>query len=149
MKVIVSLLLPIFALLASCNLNQASNSEEEYVLKKLHNEVMDVHDGVMPRMSEIGRLKRKLKDYLNEDEPHVKTDSIQQLIYQLDEADEAMMNWMGEFKKPDYSNFDAAKSMYEQEKVKIANVQDKMISTIDKVQSFLTRLWSNTLDLYS
>jgi len=140
MKAVIRLLLPFVVLFASCNLNQAANSEDQYALKKMHNEVMEVHDGVMPRMSEIGRLKRKLKSYLTEEDQHPKADSIQQLIYQLDEADEAMMNWMGQFKKPDYSNFDIAKSIYDTEMVKIVKVRNKMLSTITKVQEFDSRL---------
>ena len=120
----------------SCNLNQNSG-EEEYALKKLHAEVMDIHDEVMPKMSTINKLERRLKQKL-EDPAAPNKESIQQLIYQLDEADDAMMNWMSAFKKPDYSNFEAAKSIYATEKEKIIVVKDKMNSTISKAQMFLS-----------
>lgn len=139
MKAILGLLVTTF-LLFSCNLNQAANSEQDYVLKKLHNEVMQIHDDVMPRMSEIGRIKRQFKDFLKDGVYEAKADSIQQLIYQLDEADESMMNWMGEFKKPDYSNFENAQAVYANEKVKITNVKLKMESTIQKAQTFKSQL---------
>lgn len=119
----------------SCNLDQKSG-EVEYVLKKLHTEVMDIHDDVMPKMSSINKLERELKSRL-EDPDVIKKDTIQQLIYQLDEADDAMMNWMSEFKKPDYKNFEAAEQVYLLEKSKIIAVRQKMNSTISKAQVFI------------
>ncbi len=140
MKTLLGSAVSLLLILASCNLNQAESSEHEYVLKKLHNEVMEIHDSVMPRMSEIAKLKREMKKMLNDNANSAKADSIQQLVYQLGEADEAMMNWMGEFKKPDYSNFEQAKSIYTKEKVKIESVRDKMITTISKAKAFQSRL---------
>jgi hypothetical protein len=140
MKILIGLSLSTLFFLASCNLNQAANSEYEYALKKLDNEVMDIHDAVMPRMSELAKLKRQMKSELKDDANSAKADSLQQFVYQIDEASEAMMNWMGEFKKPDYSNFEAAKAVYAQEKVKITNVREKMLSTISSAKAFLSRL---------
>lgn len=124
-------------IILSCNLDQ-NTGEAEYALKKLHTEVMDIHDEVMPKMSSINKLERQLKQKLKDPEA-VKKDTIQQLIYQLDEADDAMMNWMSAFKKPDYANFEAAQKLYASEKEKIIVVRDKMNSTISKAQLFLNR----------
>lgn len=136
MRLFLLLCLSVFIVL-SCNLDQKTG-EAEYNLKKLHTEVMDIHDEVMPKMSTINKLERQLKQKLN-DPQHAKADSIQQLIYQLDEADDAMMNWMGTFKKPDYSKVEAAQQIYAAEKEKIIAVRDKMNSTISKAQVFLNR----------
>lgn len=125
-------------LLISCNFNQI-DSEAEYALKKMHDNVMEIHDEVMPRMTEIGKLKRQLKRKLKEDNV-VKQDSIQQYIYQLEEADNAMMNWMGDFKKPSFEDIKAAEQVYITEKQKIIVVRDKMNSTISNVEMFLSRL---------
>jgi len=124
-------------IILSCNLDQKSG-EAEYALKKLHTEVMDIHDDVMPKMSSINKLERQLKQKLKDPEVP-KKDTIQQLVYQLEEADEAMMNWMSAFKKPDYANFEAAQKLYASEKEKIKVVRDKMNSTISKAQVFLNR----------
>lgn len=126
-------------ILFSCNFNQ-TDGEAEYALKKMHIDVMEIHDAVMPRMSEINRLKRQLKGKLNSDETSLKQDSIQQFIYQLEEADNAMMDWMGNFKKPSYKDPVAAEQVYVAEKQKIIVVQDKMNSTISKVEMFVSRL---------
>lgn len=125
-------------LLMSCNFNQI-DGEAEYALKKMHTEVVEIHDVVMPRLSEIGRLKRQLKEKL-EAPNAVKQDSMQQFIYRLDEADNAMMNWMGEFKKPSYEDVKAAEKIYQTEKQKIIAVRDKMNSTISDVELFMSRL---------
>ena len=140
MKSILSLLTLSLFLFSSCNLNQNENNEQDYILKKLHNEVMQIHDDVMPKMSEIGRLKRQLKDFQKEGKHTEKADSIQLFIYQLQEADESMMNWMGDFKKPDYSNFENAQTIYAKERVKITNVKNTMESTIRKAQAFIAAL---------
>lgn len=125
-------------ILFSCNLNQNAG-EAEYALKKMHTEVMEIHDEVMPRMSDIGKLKKQLKEKLNSPET-TKQDSIQQLIYQLEEADNAMMDWMGNFKKPNYKEAEAAEKVYLSEKKKIIVVRDKMNSTISAARLFLDRL---------
>lgn len=125
-------------LIAACNLNQNSG-EAEYLLKKMHSEVMDIHDNVMPMMSDINKLRRQLGQKL-EDPEVTKQDSIQQFIYQLEEADNAMMDWMSDFKKPDYSNPAAAEALYKSEKVKIQAVEIKMNSTISKAKAFLSRI---------
>jgi len=134
MRTFLTLALSVLFIL-SCNLNQ-KKGETEYVLKKLHSEVMDIHDEVMPKMSSINKLERELKSRLEDPEVN-KKDSIQQLIYQLDEADDAMMNWMSEFKTPDYEDFEAAEQVYILEKSKINAVKSKMNSTISKAQLFL------------
>jgi len=69
----------------------------------LYDQMMAVHDEVMPRMGELNRISRSLKEY-RENHPEM-TDAIrqriEQAIEQLEAADEGMMSWMGTDRKPE------------------------------------------------
>lgn len=71
--------------------------------KELYDQMMAVHDEVMPRMGELNRISRSLKEY-RENHPEM-TDAtrqrIEQAIEQLEAADEGMMSWMGTDRKPE------------------------------------------------
>lgn len=63
----------------------------------LYSEVMAVHDSIMPKMSEIHDLKDELKAFT---ESPAK-DQVMAAMGDLDKADEAMMEWMANFKMPE------------------------------------------------
>jgi hypothetical protein len=66
-------------------------------------EVMALHDEVMPRMSEIHRSRQNLKDFLAlaDQSPSIKAmeKEVTEAMDKLDEASEGMMQWMYEFKQ--------------------------------------------------
>lgn len=99
---------------------------------------MDAHDAVMPKMSDTNRLRKTLSKQLETAEG-MRKDSIQDFIYRLTDADEAMMNWMSGWKKPSYTDQIAAEKIYAEEQVKIEAVADKMLGTIETVEAFLAR----------
>ena len=99
-------------LLASC-----SNVNE---VEKLKAEVMEVHDEVMPEMGNLMNLIKQLKDKIADlDSIGGGTEELDQLIHNLEEADEAMMAWMRNYKDP-------SPEMSEEEALKY--LQDKMES---------------------
>ncbi|HEY3401911.1 MAG TPA: hypothetical protein VGK59_00910, partial [Ohtaekwangia sp.] len=65
----------------------------------LYDEVMKVHDEVMPKMNDIYKLKQDLKKKLDEskDLADDKRKEIEATIAQLDSASDGMMVWMREF----------------------------------------------------
>ncbi len=89
-------LLLLFAL--SCQSTDPQHLEQE----KLKDSVFVVHDEVMPLLGEIHRLSRQLKKYsaANPSLDETTKQRISNLILQLEKADDGMMNWMQEFKKP-------------------------------------------------
>jgi len=99
---------------------------------------MDAHDEVMPKMADTNRLRKSLNKQLDEAEG-MRKDSIQDLIYRLTDADEAMMNWMASWKKPDYGDQVKAEQIYAQEQIKIEEVAGKMLTTIAKAEAFLAK----------
>jgi CHASE3 domain sensor protein len=68
----------------------------------LYNKVMEVHDEIMPKMGDIMKLKKQLKEKLAEldtatDIDRAKIDEIEQAIADLDNSHEEMMGWMRQF----------------------------------------------------
>ncbi len=97
-------------------------------------EVMEVHDAVMPKMSEMNRLRRDLKA-LPESTPETAA-AIDSLLM----AEEGMWNWMRDFKtldkfegQPDATVLD----YLNKEKVIISEVSRQMLSSIDRAQALL------------
>ena len=80
----------------------------------------------------------------SEEENEPKKDTILDLLLALNKADDAMMNWMREFKNTDF-NEDMYKSMKEEEimdylkleEVKIEKVHRQMLNSIRAAFSFL------------
>lgn len=112
--------------------------KDEIAEKKsaLYNEVMAIHDKIMPEMSTIHTLKRDLKSIENNES---KTIIINKII-ELDEADEAMMSWMADFKVPDDQSKEEEYLI--KEKLSIQNVSDKMFTSITEATSLLDSLKS-------
>lgn len=94
-------------------------------LEVLFSEVIEIHDDVMPKMGELNYLKRTLENTLvdkslAEDE----ASQVKTAIADLEKADEDMMVWMAEFKKPGKDvEFETASAYLESEKVKITKVK--------------------------
>jgi hypothetical protein len=100
----------------------------------LYDEVMAIHDKVMPEMNTIHTLKRELKSI---EKPETR-DVIIKKIIALDNADEAMMSWMADFKVPE--NKDKEGEYLIKEKEAIQMVSDQMYSSIQQAQMLLDSL---------
>lgn len=98
-------------------------------------EVMAIHDEVMPKMSDIHQSRKQLQIVL---EAGADSTMVFSLLQNLDYADEAMMVWMNDYKplSADVED-DIKKIFFEEEKVKIINVRDKISGSIDKVNAFV------------
>lgn len=110
-------------------------SPQEAELDKLFDEVMVIHDDVMPKTATIHRLKKKLKK--NQEQENLA--SVTAVIEQLDIADEGMMSWMEKFKKPKDQPFEEAKAYYESEKVKITKVKRDILSAISVAEELIPK----------
>jgi hypothetical protein len=109
-----SLLIPfLFLLLFSFGCGQKSSNDNEEsqmnegipdevkIEKSLYDEVMAVHDEVMPRMENMMDLKGQLTEKVDlmkeESGSSEMIQEIEKSISQLETADDAMMNWMRGF----------------------------------------------------
>ncbi|MBK9568306.1 MAG: hypothetical protein IPO37_25060 [Saprospiraceae bacterium] len=100
----------------------------------LYDKVMAIHDKVMPEMTTIHALKRDLKAI---EKPETK-DIIIKNIIALDNADEAMMRWMADFKVPEDKSQEA--EYLKKEKEVIQSVSDQMYASIHQAQKLLDSL---------
>ena len=113
-------------------------SENEAAQETLYDEVIAIHDEVMPKMSDINRVKRALKEHASgltspkcefQEEDRGK---IKGMVAKLEEADESMMQWMRDFKKPENVSHEKMMAFLEAEKVKISDVSDLMLTSLEK-----------------
>ena len=100
-------------------------------VQRMYDEVMEVHDKVMPEISTLNKLKRKIRKL------EIKDETSLQMIKGIEDADEAMMSWMADFKPDKSQSVDLQKDYLAREKVKIQTVSDQMYEMISKAEDFL------------
>lgn len=94
---------------------------------------MEIHDEVMPKTGTIAKYSRTLRKQLDE-LPEEQKASYQKTIKALDDAEEAMMDWMAEF---DSSSEDSTYLL--QEKMKIQAVSDQMYASMEEAEKILKK----------
>ena len=80
----------------------ACKNEEKESETKLNQEIMKVHDEVMPKMAELNRMKRQIsayKDFVSDDNAEMK-DSLINAILLLSKTEDNMSDWMGNYRYP-------------------------------------------------
>ena len=95
-KIFALVVCALFALTIGCK-NENKQGET-----KVNQEIMSVHDDIMPKMAEVNRLKRQLsayKDVVSEDNAEMK-DSLINAILVLAKMEDGMNDWMGNYKYP-------------------------------------------------
>jgi len=135
--------------LAACDKGQNSTSEPaetDNPNQVLYDQVMDVHDEVMPKMDEIMKLKRELQEQIANTPDMVieRKEQLEKMIsnldsastaMNLDSASTAMMNWMHEFNPlPDTTEQEKAREYLEGEMERMRNVKTLMLETIEKAR---------------
>lgn len=121
--------------LSACNdgANEAQQKQQT-----LETEVMDLHDEAMADMGKIYRLRRNLtslRDTLQAQPADTATIRLlTQRIQDLEKADEAMMEWMRQYKAPDTLAHEQAMLYLNTEHRKMERVKSLMDSTITNAQ---------------
>ena len=111
--------------------------------KQLYDEVIEIHDEVMPKMSTILALERQLKEKIQEldsasPDETAKIELLKNQIPKLQEADEAMMQWMRNFQvNQEGWSHDSVMSYMGDEKDRITIVREKMLETITETEQLL------------
>jgi hypothetical protein len=104
----------------------------------LYNEVMKVHDEVMPKMNDIYKLREQLKKRLA-DTPDMIADKKKEMestILKLDAASDEMMVWMRNFNPiPDSLGEANAREYLQEEKVKVNKVKADMLKAIEDAEA--------------
>ncbi len=115
---------------------------EESPNQALYDQVMDVHDEVMPRMDDLMKLKRELQEKIANTPDMVveKKAQLEKVISNLDSASTAMMNWMHEFNPlPDSVDQEKAREYLESEMERIRKVKSLVTETIEKAKEETTK----------
>ena len=101
----------------------------------LYDEVMKVHDEVMPKMDDIYKLKQELKKQIADSSNLAieKRKTIEATILKLDSASENMMVWMRNFNPlPDSLGEEKARAYLEDQQEKIKKVKEEMLEAINE-----------------
>ena len=128
----------IAGIIASC---QPGLTERD--VRDLEREVMEIHDAVMPRMTELSRLRVNLLERIDSDSIDATIlKEMQGSILALEEADSLMWQWMHAYNRPDYdeASLDDVREYLESEKQRIQVVSDKMTSSIERADSLMQTL---------
>ena len=105
--------------------------------EKLYNEVMKVHDEVMPKMNDIHKLKMSIREKIEKNPNLPKTERLKldAMYAKLDSANEGMMVWMREFRPlPDSVGEEKAKAYLENEMTRVNKVRENMLKAIESAQ---------------
>lgn len=123
-----------FLLLSTCLITLFSCKEEKKEANTSQmQEVMAIHDEVMPKMGEIGKLVGQLKpmaDSLGIDSPEGKA------MLDLQDANKAMMDWMqGIGKRFDSDEIMKGKALTEEKQKLLDEEEEKVIVVKEKINS--------------
>lgn len=117
-------------------LNTQTNEFQAY-----EDEIMKIHDDVMPKVSDINRLSAQLEAIKTKAGPSDKPSTIEGLdetLQSLREAEKGMMDWM-KYYSDTKSRLtpEVEKIFYERELEKITNVKMAMLNSIEKANNWL------------
>lgn len=130
-------------LIVSISCNKSSQHQEHEQAETpnpnqaLYEEVMAVHDEVMPKADELYQLKKELQDKIAKTPDLVadKKKQLDQIIAELDSADHSMMDWMHKFNPlPDSANQETAREYLENEMEKIKKIRELINGSIQKAK---------------
>jgi hypothetical protein len=111
-----------------------NSQEETQAHNPLFQEVMVIHDNVMPEMTTIHQLKKELKLRNTE----LTSPVLSNHINKLELADEAMMEWMAQFKLPEDKTKETEYLVDQKEKIR--TVSQQLYTVIHEAQVLIDSL---------
>jgi hypothetical protein len=127
--------------ISSCSDSLAETSE----VTELEEEVMYIHDDVMPKMSDIMKHKEKINELLTDSTWHESNPeyviNLRNTLDKLNEAEKEMWDWMHNYSDVfGQLQTDQQKSEFLlQEKEKISEVRVLMLESIDQAENELSK----------
>jgi len=118
--------------------NDESNGEDPN--KALYDQVMTIHDEVMPKMEDVYTLKKTIADKIaaTPDMVEAKKKELEAMMAKLDSTNEAMMDWMHDFNPlPDSVDQEKAREYLENEMEKIRKVRDLTVESLEKAKQIM------------
>lgn len=120
--------------------------EELSTQQQAWDEVMEIHDEVMPKMGAIHQATKKLKEQWenNAELDSGLKDEISIAIEKLETADEAMWEWMHQLRQLDKlraaESHDAIMTYLAQQKTSMTKVRQQMLNSLESADSLITRI---------
>jgi hypothetical protein len=114
--------------------NGTSDTDSTSSNQALYDQVMLIHNEVMPKMDDIYILKKKLQDQIAATPDMVveEKQALEKRIARLDSVGNLMMVWMRKFSPvPDTVDQEAAREYLESEMEKIRTVREAMLEAIE------------------
>jgi hypothetical protein len=113
------------------NQNGASDADSD-PNQVLYDQVMDIHDEVMPKTQDLHNLKTRLQEQIAA-APGMVAEERQKLerrIARLDSVDKMMMDWMHHFNLPDSMTDEAKREYLESQMEKVKQVREAILEAI-------------------
>lgn len=136
----------IFFALMNILVGACQNNRELTEEKKIKNEVIEIHDEIMPEIQTVFNLKKRLiqrldsLDTINGIEGTLKID-FEVAKQELNEANQGMMQWMRNFNPNFESEHEHERiTYYQNEKKKIIQVKDQFSEAIKKAEVTLEKV---------
>jgi hypothetical protein len=113
------------AIFAVCILLLGACSDARHKMTDaLDQQVMKVHDEVMPKMGKVLELKKQINQKIDSCATQGCKDSLQKISYMLTKADEDMMQWMRAFERP--AGLDTAVQYYKGQMEVVVKVKQEV-----------------------
>lgn len=110
----------------------ASDADSSDPNQVLYDQVMDIHDEVMPKTEDLHNLKQKLQEQIAATPGMVveEREKLEQRIARLDSVNQMMMDWMHYFNLPDSLSAEAKREYLESQMEKIKQVREAILETL-------------------
>lgn len=139
-----STILALLLLVVACGNNTEALKEQE---NNLANEVMDIHDEVMPKMAEINRLSRTLQDYYEANKETISDEldgQIELMQRELEKADDGMMGWMANYQQPtalrETKTHEEIMTYLQEQKKEVSEVAEQINSSLAEAKKLIESL---------
>lgn len=108
-------------------------STMENANQALYDQVMDIHDEVMPKTESLYNLNKGLKAKLKESKSDEEKLQLQSRITYLDSVNNMMMDWMHGFRPPaDSVDTETARAYYETQLDRVKIVKEAILVALEK-----------------
>jgi Holliday junction resolvasome RuvABC ATP-dependent DNA helicase subunit len=113
----------------------ACNPKNQDSIKQLDQEILAIHDEVMPKIGQVLDLRKKINVQLDSCNNQAGKDTLQKISYALTKADADMMHWMHHYQMP--QGTDTAMVYLQKEQKNIEAVKEQINSSILAAESYL------------
>ena len=130
----------LLAMIVACGRNGQKNVTTDEIVA-LEKEVIQIHDEVMPKMSDIARLMDILdKESANSNLDSLTKSEISKAIAMLQSGDSLMWEWMHNYSVPEDVSPDSVHAYLQSEKIRMTTIRDVMEDGIKYAEALAQKL---------